>query len=131
MAKQKIETESEEFRAAKATYISARSAWDALEKRLAGIKAARAWYEATLEERQSDRFDWCRRAITAAFGDLGPPPPGRLNELQIQTHKEMEIAHPIWIEAGLAYEQARKRETTRVAKSLLPRQRAIVERLGK
>ncbi len=129
MVKRSGET-SAQFEAAKADYQAALAIWTRLETELAGLRSAGVWQNATPEERISAQFGWVRHALKAAFGDADPPALWRLPTLSAALNERMDKAHPEWMEAQQAWRAACQQETSRVAKTLQPRQREIVKRIG-
>jgi hypothetical protein len=118
-----------EFEAIAAKRDQAQAEWQAAEAKQAGYKAAMLWHRASDAEREGERFDHVRKTIAKVFGG-NPPAERRIPKLAEEVNEQLEELRPKWIKAQQEWQEACRRETSRIAISLQPQHRAAVKRLA-
>jgi hypothetical protein len=125
------ESSAPTFEEARAAFLAAKAEWHAVNAADEALRVLNTWRSTSEVDRESDRFAWCRAKMDEHW-PAGRPQPfaWRIPNLVAAAQEAIELAHSKWFAAQQAWEHARTKETSRVAKSLQPRQRAAVRKIA-
>lgn len=118
------------FAESRAAFTAARTALASPNAELEALNVLATWNAASDAERESDRFAGVREKFKNYWSDKSPPAAWRIPGLVSEINERIQLAHAKWIEAQPAWAHACSRETSQIAKSMQPRQRAAVKKIA-
>lgn len=128
-----LDTESAtEFAAAREIFKPVEAGWRAKQSSLDDLRAAAVWFRSSDAERQSGRLAWVRDSVAKAWpngDDL--PKERRIPALIADAEDAIADFRPTYTAAAEAFEVAKRRRTSAVAKALQPRQKAAAVAIAK
>jgi hypothetical protein len=116
------------FEDSKRAIADARATWEAVTAEAAALRALRSLNASSGDEDPS-RTKVVRALVAKHFG-ANPPASWRLPELILEADERVTLAQPAWLAAEDEWRKACSRETSRVAVTLQPRQRAAVRKIA-